>query len=624
MSTLQDRLPLLQRKAERIQNRMDILNARSNRYKMQQFMLFIGAFLLSIPTLAIARWLGLIVIAAAVIVLALLIRWQHRVDRAYIQHQTLLRLTTAQIARVRLDWGEIPAVPPLERQEEHPFDLDLDITGERSLHQLLNTGVSYGGILLLQKWLLNRVPDLESIRQRQALVSELVPLTRFRHKLLLHSLFATRFSSEPLEGDRTVSWLGTQLASASKQRVSSLLVATFLSVLLYASVLLFIYAHISPLFCVGSFVLSLVWFFLTQREQGNLAEDASYMRFSFGQLRSIFQYLETYRYAKHSQLRMLCEPFYLHSDHKPSQLLNKLERIMRRANLASNSQAWPFLNALFPVGAYTAYQLDRYKVLLNQYLPTWLSTWYQLEALCSLANFAYLNPEYRVPRISSGKIAESEPLCSAQSLGHPLLPKEKKVTNDFSLDKLGDVLLITGSNMAGKSTFLRTIGINLCLALAGGVVNASSLHTQLFQLYACIRVTDSLADGYSYFYAEVRRLRGLLTELEQGTSHPLFFLIDEIFKGTNNYERLIGSEAYIRALVGKRCLGAISTHDLELVKLADSLPEIRNVHFREDIANGKMVFDYLLRSGPSPTRNALRIMQMEGLPVQWETSSGHA
>jgi DNA mismatch repair ATPase MutS len=185
------------------------------------------------------------------------------------------------------------------------------------------------------------------------------------------------------------------------------------------------------------------------------------------------------------------------------------------------------------------------------------------------------------------------------------------------MEQQGTVMLITGSNMAGKSTFLRTLGLNLCLAYAGAPVNARSLETVLFELYGCIKVSDSVTDGYSYFYAEVRRLRGLLRRLEAGSRYPIFFMIDEIFKGTNNRERLIGSTAYIHALAGKNCVGAISTHDLELVKLAETLPRIRNYHFREDVVNGRMSFAYKLRHGPCPTTNALKIMELEGLPTSY-------
>jgi DNA mismatch repair ATPase MutS len=169
--------------------------------------------------------------------------------------------------------------------------------------------------------------------------------------------------------------------------------------------------------------------------------------------------------------------------------------------------------------------------------------------------------------------------------------------------------------MAGKSSFLRTLGLTLCMAYAGGVVDAAAVRVSPFRLFTCVRVSDSVTEGFSYFYAEVRRLRALLDALNAPHAYPLFFLIDEIFKGTNNRERLIGSRAYIRALAGARGIGVISTHDLELVRLADELPGVVNYHFREDVIDGNMVFDYTLRHGPSPTTNALKIMELAGLPI---------
>ena len=187
--------------------------------------------------------------------------------------------------------------------------------------------------------------------------------------------------------------------------------------------------------------------------------------------------------------------------------------------------------------------------------------------------------------------------------------------NDFTLTHLGEIALITGSNMSGKSTFLRTLGVNLCLAYAGAPVHATALQTVLLRLFTCIKVSDSVTDGISYFYAEVRRLKALLQALDAAEPVPLCFLIDEIFRGTNNRERLIGSRAYISALTRGHGVGVISTHDLELVTLPDTVPNIHNYHFREEVHAGRMVFDYQLRLGPCPTTNALRIMQMEGLPV---------
>jgi DNA mismatch repair ATPase MutS len=187
---------------------------------------------------------------------------------------------------------------------------------------------------------------------------------------------------------------------------------------------------------------------------------------------------------------------------------------------------------------------------------------------------------------------------------------------------LGDLSIITGSNMAGKSTFIRTIGINLCLAYAGGPVNAAFFRCLPFRLYTCIRISDSLGDGFSYFYAEVKRLKGLLEALKpdgigdhDAPNQPMLYLIDEIFRGTNNRERMIGSRAYVKTLIGTKGIGLIATHDLELAHLADMYPQVHNFHFCDAVQEGKLVFDYIIRPGPSPTTNALKIMQMEGLPV---------
>ncbi|MCA9997375.1 MAG: hypothetical protein KDE56_16565, partial [Anaerolineales bacterium] len=188
-----------------------------------------------------------------------------------------------------------------------------------------------------------------------------------------------------------------------------------------------------------------------------------------------------------------------------------------------------------------------------------------------------------------------------------------RVGNDFRVEKVGQLFILTGSNMSGKSSFLRTLGVNLCLAYAGGPVLAVSFTTALFRPFAAIRVTDSVVDGFSYFYAEVRRLRALLDALQTPNALPLFFLIDEIFRGTNNRERLIGSRAYIQAIAGQNGVGLIATHDLELVQLADEMPDIANLHFRDEVVAGQMVFDYTLRPGPSPTTNALKIMRLAGL-----------
>jgi DNA mismatch repair ATPase MutS len=270
------------------------------------------------------------------------------------------------------------------------------------------------------------------------------------------------------------------------------------------------------------------------------------------------------------------------------------------------------LNIVFPWDFTFAYIAGKFKDRVAHSLPEWLETWYKLEALSSLANFAHLNPAYILPEIDPG----AKPVFLAEGLGHPLIPPGQKVCNDFSMQTTGEIAVITGANMAGKSTFVKTVGINLCLAYAGGPVNATTFRSVPFQLHTCIRITDSITDGFSYFYAEVKCLKSLLEELSKENNLPLFYLIDEIFRGTNNRERLIGSRSYLKTVVGRNGVGLLATHDLELASLAEHSTEISNFHFQDQVRYGKLVFDYKIQPGPSPTTNALKIMRMEGLPVE--------
>jgi hypothetical protein len=358
----------------------------------------------------------------------------------------------------------------------------------------------------------------------------------------------------------------------------------------------------------------IIFLTLSKEKRGSLFEDTYYLRDSLAQLHEVFTFLEGYSFGQSQRLRQFCQPYSSEPASRPSRILQRVQHIANAATIEKNGLLWLLVNMLVPWDFYLALFFNNYRALVAARLPIWLETWFELEALSSLATFAYLHPDFTLPEVHTSNTQEIP--MQAHAMGHPLLPASGKVVNDFTLDHQGEIILLTGSNMAGKSTFLRTVGINLILAYIGAPVNASSFSCGLFRVYTCIKISDSVTEGYSYFYAEVRRLRALLNDLQRpGERYPLLFLIDEIFKGTNNRERQIGSEAYIRALIGKNCLGLLSTHDLELVKLADLHPEVVNYHFREEVVDGQMTFDYLLREGPCPTTNALKIMQLEGLPV---------
>jgi ABC-type multidrug transport system fused ATPase/permease subunit len=614
VSRKQARLEALENQVGRLQRRIAILDSRSNRYSWIRVAIFFGGLLLSVFVYFLAGWeLALVGVVLTLTIFNVVAYYHRKIERSLTRHKVWLQIKRTHVARMRLDWESIPAVRTPEPQMQHPFEIDLDITGKRSLHHLLNTAISYEGSQRLRQWLLNTAPDLEVLTRRQALVQELVPRTIFRDRLLLKSILSSHNVAEQWEGKKLLNWLDEHTSTPSL--LPLLFISLGLSVLTIVLFLLTLSIQI-PNYWLLALLLTILFLFGTKNRRGDLFEDAYYLRDAFAQLSSVFEYLETYRYRKGSNLQKLCEPFFVDRAHRPSTLLRKIARIATAATLSKNLLLWIIINVLVPFDFYIAHRFNQYKVQIATDLPTWLDVWFELEALNSLATFAYLNPNYILPEIfSSEEQADARPFL-ATGLGHPLIPEEKKVVNDFAMNALGEIDIITGSNMSGKSTFLRTVGINLCLAYAGGPVNASSFSTLLFRVFTCIRISDSVNDGYSYFYAEVKRLKALLSELEQGNQVPLFCIIDEIFKGTNNRERLIGSYSYISALVGRNCLGLISTHDLELVKLADIFPEIQNYHFREEVVDGRMVFDYVLRPGPSPTTNALKIMEMEGLPVK--------
>jgi ABC-type multidrug transport system fused ATPase/permease subunit len=613
----QERILLLERQIARLRKRIENLDQRSNRYSWLRVSIFFGGLAVSVVVAMLTHWwIGAILLLLILLVFGVVAWYHSRIDDSLTRHSLWLHIKTAHIARMQLNWSDIPVGYEDAPREGHPFEGDLDVTGKRSLHRLLNVAVSREGSQRLAGWLLETSPDPEAIQRRQTLVREMQPLSLFRDRLLLNSLQARRGVKEQLEGGRLLLWLQQQ--TPSRWLLPLLVLSTILNLL---TIILFVLTIFSPLpqFWIGTLVAALLLFFATGELRGDILNDATYLRYGFGTLSRIFRFLETYSYGKHSHLKQVCAPFLAKDGVGPTSLMARTEYIIWAASLKGNALLWLVLNALLPWDIYCAYRLSHYKGQIKTRLPQWLDAWFELEALNSLATFAYLNPEYTLPEIvptQQEQMAHESPIhFTARAVGHPLLPADKKICNDFSLHHLGEVIIITGSNMAGKSTFLRTLGVNLCLAYAGAPVNASYLAISLFRLFTCIRVSDSVTDGYSYFYAEVRRLRALLEELAR-PGYPLFFLIDEIFKGTNNRERLIGSRSFVRALVGRNSTGAISTHDLELVKLAEQVKGIENYHFREEVIEGNMVFDYVLRSGPSPTTNALKIMALEGLPVE--------
>ncbi len=608
--TGEHRLPAIHGQIRRLEQRTRELQALADRYAWLRLGVAVAGLALSVVAfLALGIWPMIASIAALLVAFGLAV-WQHRrVQESIARHHILRQLQAEQVARGTLDWEAMPATFPQPPRPEHPFEADLDLTGPRSVHRLLDRATTHGGSRRLREWLNEPDPDPEQIRRRQALVRELAPRFLLRDRLARNAILAAR-GYRTWQAESLLAWLAEHPPETTLRRWLVLLAG--LAVL---NALLFIANRLGllpPVWQITFVVYLALW--LARSGVATAAwNEAASLQGAFHQLRAALGQLERFSYAGAPHLKQLCAPF-LEPAHRPSAYLGSINRVLAAMSLRTNPLLAFLLNAVVPWDFYFAHRLARTKVELARRAPGWLEIWFDLEALGSLANLAYLHPEYVMPvmRQASG---DGRPVFAARGLGHPLLPASSKVRNDFAVPELGQVGILTGSNMAGKSVFMKTVGANLALAQAGGPVDALALETVPFRLFTSMGISDSVTGGISYFYAEVRRLKALLAALERAHELPLFYFVDEILRGTNNRERRIGSRAYVRALAGSRGTGLIATHDLELARLADEVPQVRNLHFRDHLEGSRMVFDYILRPGPSPTTNALRIMEIEGLPV---------
>jgi MutS-like protein len=611
-STSMTRFEQLDKQIARLRRRGEFLNQISRKYWNARRVIFVAGALLA---LAFCNFAGSKVawfVAALIAILFAIVTIFHTRVRDSITRNTLLiEIKKVQIARINLDWDHIPTADPDPLIAGHPFESDLDITGERSLHRLLDCAVTKEGSERLKSWLLSPRPDNHSMQHRQKLVRELKDHSVFRDKLQLLSAFARLKYDGPTRSKSRwnsrilVEWI--EQSGPKKSLLPTLILLTSLAVLNLICVWLWL-DELIPRIWPLTFLIYVAVTLMSQSKIATAWDELQDLEKTLTHFKAVFRYLESRCYQNTPGLAEICSPFGVEGK-QPSVEIRKLGRLAAALGVRTNPILALLFNALVPWDFYFSYKLDLVKREIAHLLPRWLDAWHELETLNSLANFAYLNPGYVFPELTGDNFA-------AQRLGHPLLKPQAKVCNDFGLNQDQKIVILTGSNMAGKSTFLRTVGVNLVLAYSGAPVNASSMQTSLFRLFTCIKVSDSVQDGLSYFYAEVKRLQALLAATSNEDDMPVLFLIDEIFRGTNSRERLIGSRSYIRELSQRRAMGLVATHDLELIKLADEIKGVANYHFREEVLDSRMVFDYRLRSGPCPTTNALKIMRLEGLPVE--------
>ncbi len=549
-----------------------------------------------------------------------------------------LAVNRDEVARSSLDLKDLPGGQPYA-DAKHPYGPDLDIVGDHSLFALLNRTTTAFGRKKLADWLLSPA-DGPTVYARQGAVRELAGKVQWRQQFevagryhqqrTLREGLLAGFSMQRLTGfspsrkkaalpDEAVAlgellrWLAGPDAQVIKNRFLYRVARVVLPAAFLVVNALLLIAMVTGTEVGG--VPTRTWLLLLG---GIYALDVLVLR----GLQPSIRRIGAFGPAAATALRTVAA---LDGVQAPEPLGDGLLADVQR-RLRENGGAGAGMGQLVQVLDNVARMRDFGKVVMltdvswllrgealkGRLTPEWISAWTdavaELEALASLAGFCYAHPTYPFPRVT-----EAPYRFEARSLGHPLIPAGRRVPNEFSLDGQGAIALVTGSNMAGKSTFLRTVGINVVLALAGAPVCAARLELSPVQLYTSMRTHDELAESTSSFMAELLRINGLV-KLLKGNPVPVLFLLDEILKGTNSADRHAGAEALARQLSRSRAFGLISTHDLELVSLADEM-NLVNYSFESEISGDQISFDYKLRDGPCHTANAAALMRQLGIGV---------
>ncbi|TDB69261.1 DNA mismatch repair protein MutS [Arundinibacter roseus] len=511
--------------------------------------------------------------------------------------RNLQAINTDELGRLRYQFQR-PETGEAFAQPNHVYAVDLDIFGKHSLFSLINRTRTDEGSRRLAHWLTQHAA-LDEILLRQEAVAELQADPTWRQRWEATALLHTHAAQQ----------VGA-LREWANERMDTTLQKSFLWrwwPLLTALLGGLAWASLLPGWL---FWLSLLWHLVLIRRFQEPIQALSLRTTDLGH--TLIAYADLIELANEVPFRSR----WWKLRQTPAQQAGRAIRQLGDWFARLDYRLHPFFMVLIGIpflwDLHCLAALESWKKEHGAELESWLDSLADFEALSSLAGFAFAHPDYPMPQVAW----EDGVLVDAQQLGHPLIPGDKRVPNDFVLAGTGHTTLITGSNMSGKSTFLRTVGINLVLAQMGSVVCAQKLTCSPVQVFSSMRTQDSLEESTSSFYAELKRLRQLLELSAAATSTtPIFYLLDEILKGTNSADRHRGAEALIKQLHPMQASGLVSTHDLELGNWGAEQAFVRNCHFRSDVQDGKLQFDYSLYEGICRSFNASELMRMMGIAV---------
>ena len=546
------------------------------------------------------KFLWLLLLPAGLFVY-LAIAHEGRLQRLRDRHRSI-EFYERSIARINDKWVGTGETGDRFLDPAHPYARDLDLFGTASLFQLLCTARTRVGEETLAHWLLNAAPADEIIARHGA-VADLGPRLELRERLFCLGE-TVRAGVRP---DVLACW-GERKPIFNSRAIR--ITTTVLSLLWVASVVAWGVWGL-PAVALAVSTLNLAWAHRIHARWDEAADKIEEATHNLDVLAGVLRLIDHGQFSAAKLKRIQAD--LKHSDFVPSDAIRRLDRIVGYLESRRNP-AMRLLDVLMFWSAQFVFRAEKWQEEFGPHIRGWLSAVGEFEALTALAGYAFDHPADVMPQVS-----EHGPLFDAVEMTHPLLPADRAVRNNVKLGDGLQLMVLSGPNMAGKSTFIRSVGVNAVLAQCGAPVRAKSLRMSPLAVAASICILDSLSGGTSRFYAEIRRLK-VAEDLAAGQV-PVLFLMDELLSGTNSHDRLEGTRLIVRSLMERGAIGIVSTHDLALAEIPDKMPgQAVNCHFEDRLEEGKLIFDYKLKSGVVKTSNALELMRSIGLGAVRESS----
>ena len=599
----------------------DLKNIKRKNYWISatRLILFLSAISLSVIFGSYGLKTIVLINLTAIIPFLILVKLNVKYQNKIALLKQLITINEKEIEALKGNFSVFPAGNEYVNYE-HPYTYDLDIFGNASIYQAMNRTCTKGGADKLAGFLQNPLLDNQQILLRQEAVKEL------SEKLDWRQNFQANGNSvlETGENENTASWFSIKSnAFKSDKKFHGELIdwmnsgfyfskIRLLPFLLWALPLIALTALILTILGILPFMglvlivlmmFGVVVFFNKEivKIHGQIGKKVNILN-KYEKLLILIEQADFNSKYLQTLLKQTRT-----SDKPASEAIRHLKNLAKALDNRLNFVFIFFADGFLLWDLQVVLRLEKWRQKNQAFLPQWFACIYELDALSSQAAFAFNHPEFTFPELKQGDF-----YLKLKQGGHPLLDSKIRVDNDFMIDGNGQIRIITGANMAGKSTFLRTIGVNMILAMTGSVVCAQKMEFMPTLLHTSVRTNDSLQKHESYFYAELKRLKAIIERLEKG--EKLFVIIDEMLRGTNSKDKHLGSAALIERLIKLQASGLVATHDIELGKMTEKYPEnIENYRFEVDIKNNELFFDYQIKTGISQNLNAMFLMKKMGI-----------